>query len=63
MKGYVLIKLQIKRFVRKDGLADSIDGTSTIRNRSRTFRSEGIHRKDDTNSQVHHYKKYTRHQF
>ena len=54
-----MIKFQITRFVRKDGLADSIDGTNTIRNQSRTFWSEGIHGKSDTNSQVHHYKKCT----
>ena len=54
IKGYVLIKLQTKRFVRKDGLADSIDDTSTIRNMSKTFWSESIYRNGDTNSQKVH---------
>ena len=48
-------------FVQKDGLADPIYGTSTIRNLFRTFWSEGIHRKGDINSQVHRYKKYKHH--
>ena len=34
IKDIVLIKLQIKSFVPKDGLADSLDGTSTLRNQS-----------------------------
>ena len=42
----------MKHFLRKDGLADLIDGISKIRNQSRTFWSEGIDRKSDTNSQV-----------
>ena len=60
-KGHCFDKIPNKTFSAesKDGLADLIDGTSKIRNQSRTFWSEGIDRKSDTNSQVHHYKKYT----